>query len=53
MHNSFSLSTGAESEGSEISSAVLVEDVAPGTQEVAVEAPSRWRWPPEKPPRQL
>jgi hypothetical protein len=32
------LSTGAEAEGSEISSAVPVEDVAPGTQEAAVEA---------------
>jgi hypothetical protein len=35
----FSLSTGAEAEGSEIPSAVPVEDVAPGTQEAAVEAP--------------
>jgi hypothetical protein len=34
-----SLSTGAEAEGSEIPSVVLVEDVAPGTQEAAVEAP--------------
>jgi hypothetical protein len=33
------LSTGAEAEGSEIPSAVTVEDVAPGTQEDAVEAP--------------
>jgi hypothetical protein len=33
------LSTGAEAEGSEIPSAVLVEDVAPGTQEAAGEAP--------------
>jgi uncharacterized membrane protein len=33
------LSTGAEAEGSDIPSAVPVEDVAPGTQEVAVEAP--------------
>jgi hypothetical protein len=33
------LSTGAEAEGSEISSAVPVEDVAPGTQEATVEAP--------------
>jgi hypothetical protein len=33
------LSTGAEAEGSEIPSAVPVEDVTPGTQEVAVEAP--------------
>jgi hypothetical protein len=33
------LSTGAEAEGSEIPSAVLVEDVAPGTQEAAIEAP--------------
>jgi hypothetical protein len=33
------LSTGAEVEGSEIPSAVPVEDVAPGTQEAAVEAP--------------
>jgi hypothetical protein len=33
------LSTGAEAEGSEIPSVVLVEDVAPGTQEAAVEAP--------------
>jgi hypothetical protein len=33
------LSTGAEAEGSEIPSAVPVEDMAPGTQEVAVEAP--------------
>jgi hypothetical protein len=33
------LSTGAEAEGSEIPSAVPVEDVAPGTQEAAVEAP--------------
>jgi hypothetical protein len=33
------LSTGAETEGSEIPSVVLVEDVAPGTQEAAVEAP--------------
>jgi uncharacterized membrane protein len=33
------LSTGAEAEGSEIPSAVPVEDVAPGTQEVAAEAP--------------
>jgi hypothetical protein len=32
------LSTGAEAEGSEIPSAVPVEDVAPGTQEAAVEA---------------
>jgi hypothetical protein len=33
------LSTGAETEGREIPSVVLVEDVAPGTQEAAVEAP--------------
>jgi hypothetical protein len=33
------LSTGAEAEGSEIPSAVAVEDVAPETHEVAVEAP--------------
>jgi hypothetical protein len=33
------LSTGAEAEGSEIPSAVPVEDVAPRTQEAAVEAP--------------
>jgi hypothetical protein len=33
------LSTGAEVEGSEIPSAVPVEDVAPGTQEAVVEAP--------------
>jgi hypothetical protein len=33
------LSTGAEAEGSEIPSAVLIEDVAPGTQEAAIEAP--------------
>jgi hypothetical protein len=33
------LSTGAETEGNEIPSAVPVEDVAPGTQEAAVEAP--------------
>jgi hypothetical protein len=33
------LSTGAEAEGSEIPSTVPVEYVAPGTQEVAVEAP--------------
>jgi hypothetical protein len=33
------LSTGAEAEGSEIPSAVPVEDVAPGTQEAAIEAP--------------
>jgi hypothetical protein len=33
------LSTGAEAEGSEIPSAVPVEDVAPGTQEAVVEAP--------------
>jgi hypothetical protein len=33
------LSTGAEAEGSEILSAVPVEDVAPETQEAAVEAP--------------
>jgi hypothetical protein len=33
------LSIGAEAEGSEIPSAVPVEDVAPGTQEAAVEAP--------------
>jgi hypothetical protein len=33
------LSTGAEAEGSEIPSAVPVEDVAPGTQEAAGEAP--------------
>jgi hypothetical protein len=32
------LSTGAEAEGSEIPSAVPIEDVAPGTQEAAVEA---------------
>jgi hypothetical protein len=32
------VSTGAEAEGSEIPSAVPVEDVAPETQEVAVEA---------------
>jgi hypothetical protein len=34
----FSLSTGAEAEGSEIPSAVPVEDVAPGTQEATIEA---------------
>jgi hypothetical protein len=33
------LSTGAEAEGSEIPSAVPVEDVAPGTQEAAGRAP--------------
>jgi hypothetical protein len=33
------LSTGAEAEGRDIPSAVPVEDVAPGTQEAAVEAP--------------
>jgi hypothetical protein len=33
------LSTGAEAEGSDILSAVPVEDVAPETQEAAVEAP--------------
>jgi hypothetical protein len=33
------LSTGAEAEGSEIPSAVPVEDVAPETQEATVEAP--------------
>jgi hypothetical protein len=33
------LSTGAEAEGSEIPSVVPVEDVAPETQETAVEAP--------------
>jgi hypothetical protein len=33
------LSTGAEAEGTEIPSAVPVEDVAPGTQEAAIEAP--------------
>jgi uncharacterized membrane protein len=32
-------STGAEAEGSDIPSAVPVEDMAPGTQEAAVEAP--------------
>jgi hypothetical protein len=37
------LSTGAEAEGSEIPSAVPVEDVAPGTQEAAEEPPSQWR----------
>jgi hypothetical protein len=35
------LSTGAEAEGSDIPSAVPVEDVAPGTQEAAVEAPEQ------------
>jgi hypothetical protein len=34
-----SLSTGAKAEGSEIPSVVPVEDVAPGTQEAAIEAP--------------
>jgi hypothetical protein len=33
------LSAGAEAEGSEIPSAVPIEDVAPGTQEAAIEAP--------------
>jgi hypothetical protein len=33
------LSTSAEAEGSEIPSAVPVEDVAPGTQEAVVEGP--------------
>jgi hypothetical protein len=33
------LSTGAEAEGSDIPSAVPVEDVAPGTQKAAGEAP--------------
>jgi hypothetical protein len=33
------LSTGAEAEGSDIPSVVPVEDVAPGTQEAAGEAP--------------
>jgi hypothetical protein len=33
------LSTGAEAKGSDIPSAVPVEDVAPGTQEAAGEAP--------------
>jgi hypothetical protein len=33
------LLTGAEAEGREIPSAVPVEDVAPGTQEAAIEAP--------------
>jgi hypothetical protein len=33
------LPTGAEAEGREIPSAVPVEDVTPGTQEAAVEAP--------------
>jgi hypothetical protein len=33
------LSTGAEAEGSDIPSAVHVEDVVPGTQEAAGEAP--------------
>jgi hypothetical protein len=33
------LSTGAEAEGSEIPSAVLVKDVALGTHEAAIEAP--------------
>jgi hypothetical protein len=33
------LSTGAEAEGNDIPSAVPVEDVAPGTQEAAGEAP--------------
>jgi hypothetical protein len=33
------LSTGAKAEGSDIPSAVPVEDVAPGTQEAVVEAP--------------
>jgi hypothetical protein len=33
------LSTGAEAEGSDIPSAVPVEDMAPGTQEAAGEAP--------------
>jgi Ni,Fe-hydrogenase III small subunit len=33
------LSTGVEAEGSEIPSAVPIEDVAPRTQEVAGEAP--------------
>jgi hypothetical protein len=33
------LSTGAEAEGSDIPSAVPVEDVTPGTQEAAIEAP--------------
>jgi hypothetical protein len=33
------LSTGAEAEGSEIPPAVPVEDVAPETQEAAIEAP--------------
>jgi hypothetical protein len=33
------LSTGAEAEGREIPSAVPIEDVAPGTQEAAIEAP--------------
>jgi hypothetical protein len=33
------LLTGAEAEGNDIPSAVPVEDVAPGTQEAAVEAP--------------
>jgi hypothetical protein len=33
------LSTGAEAEGSDIPSAVPIEDVAPGTQEATEEAP--------------
>jgi hypothetical protein len=33
------LATGAEAEGSEIPSVVPIEDVAPGTQEAAIEAP--------------
>jgi hypothetical protein len=33
------LSTGAKAKGSDIPSAVPVEDVAPGTQEAAGEAP--------------
>jgi hypothetical protein len=35
------LSTGAEAEGSDIPSAVLIEDVAPKTQEAAGGAPEQ------------
>jgi hypothetical protein len=42
--------TGAEAEGSDIPAAVPMENLTPETQEAGEEPPSRWRWPPERPP---
>jgi hypothetical protein len=47
------LSTGAEAERNDIPSVVSLRTWHQRLRRLLEEPPSRWRWPPEKPPRRL